>query len=140
MSYIINQNVPVGSALDLLGSLSDVNISNPSNGDCIVYNSTTGKWENSDDLSTLNSALNQTITRERTIPSTSIAANGTGTINLGAPPTISGYTLKGGTANPDKDLLSVSYRASSGIITVHNFHSAAQSVSGSVVDIYQKNN
>lgn len=57
MSYIINQNVPVGSALNLLGSLSDVNISNPSDGDCIVYNSTTGKWENSDDISTLNSAL-----------------------------------------------------------------------------------
>ena len=53
MSYIANRDIPVGSALNRLGSLSDVNINNPANGDGLIYDSTSGKWLNAKGLKKL---------------------------------------------------------------------------------------
>lgn len=46
MSYLINTNVPVGSALNRLGSLIDVEINNPLGKDVLSYDSATQTWVN----------------------------------------------------------------------------------------------
>ena len=60
MSYIINQDVPVGSALTQLDALSDVNISNPQDGDVLSYNGTTGKWVQNSNMIAMYDGTNYT--------------------------------------------------------------------------------
>ena len=60
MSYIINQDVPVGSALTQLDALSDVNISNPQDGDVLSYNGTTGKWVQNSNMTVTSGTTNIT--------------------------------------------------------------------------------
>jgi hypothetical protein len=50
MSYLINTNVPVGSALNRLGSLIDVEINNPLGKDVLSYDSATQTWVNDDSI------------------------------------------------------------------------------------------
>ena len=48
MPYLINTDVPVGSALNRLGSLIDVEINNPLSKDVLSYDPTTNTWVNDD--------------------------------------------------------------------------------------------
>jgi len=39
------ESIESGTVVDSLSSLSDVSINNPANGDALIYNNSSGKWE-----------------------------------------------------------------------------------------------
>ena len=47
MGYFIHEDQPAGLPFANLEELNDVNIENPADGDALVYDSTAGKWQNS---------------------------------------------------------------------------------------------
>lgn len=46
VSYMMGQKAAGGGGSSTLSGLTDVDISNPTNGQTLVYNATSGKWEN----------------------------------------------------------------------------------------------
>lgn len=46
VSYMMGQKAAGGGGSSTLSGLTDVDISNPTDGQTLVYNSTSGKWEN----------------------------------------------------------------------------------------------
>ena len=46
VSYMMGQKAGPGGGSSTLSGLTDVDISNPTDGQTLVYNATTGKWEN----------------------------------------------------------------------------------------------
>ena len=118
-----------------LGALSDVNISSVANGDVLEYNSTAGKWKNSNSLSQVKQALSDEVVTRAELGAHNLLRLSLGRIKkINTDGTWSGnaYTLYGVTFTVNDDL-SVSVSGTNDGTGNANFYLERYYVSGAVV-------